>query len=194
MRAEEVRAEGFEGGEGEVGKAGEEEDAEGAVEGEGLLEVGWVGGGDARDGARGEDAAGDEGGGGGHEERGRGGVRGAVVVDGGGVGDAVAGGEFAAGFEGGDELVGFGGGGRGGGLGGLADLAGGGLALREERGVFGVEVEEGFGDEFALGFVGLQDGAGGEAGLDVVDFPGEVHGVEEGGVHALAGFGLLGVS
>lgn len=130
------------------------------------------------------------------EERGVRGVLGGVVVDVGRVGDAVAGGEFAAGFEGFDEFVGGPagvgvlGGACGGGLRGEVDFAGGGLALGEEGGVFGVEGEEVFGDEFAFGFVGGEDGAGGETGFDVVDFPGEVHGVQEGGVHALAGFGL----
>lgn len=65
--------------------------------------------------------------------------------------------------------------------------------MGEEGGVFGVEVEEVFGDELALGFISVKRGARSEAGLYVVDFPGEIHGVEEGGVHALTGFGLCGV-
>lgn len=70
------------------------------------------------------------------------------------------------------------------------DFGGGGHAFGEEGGVFGVEGEEVFCDGFAFGFVGLEDGAVGEAGFDVVELPGEVQGVVEGGVHALASFGL----
>lgn len=166
---EQVRAKVREGSVCEGGDAGEDVDAEGAVERDGLLEVDGVGVGDAGDVGGAEDAAGGEGGAAGVEEWGGGGVRGRVVVDVGGVGDAVARGEFAAGFEDFDEFVGrvFGGGAvagvGGGGLGGEADFAGGGLAAGEEGGVFGVEVEKVLGDEFALGFVGGEGGAGCEA-------------------------------
>ena len=98
------------GAAGKVGGTAEEIDAEGAVEGDFLLEVDSVGVGNAGDGCGGKDASGTEGGAAvrGSEEEGRlGGVTWRPVVDVGGVGDAVARGEFARGLEGFDEFVGF---------------------------------------------------------------------------------------
>ena len=113
----------------------------------------------------------------------------------GAVGNAVARGELARGFEGLDELVL---------LGRLlldrsvlvdaADFAGAGLALREQLRVCRVEVEQALGDELALGLVGLEDLAVGEAALDVVDLPRKVLGVEEGSVHTLASLGGMCVA
>lgn len=52
-----------------------------------------------------------------------------------------------------------------------------------------VEVDEVLRDAAAFGLVGLQDGAGGDAGDDGGDLPAQVVCVLHGDVHALAGFG-----
>jgi hypothetical protein len=179
-----VRSEVFKGGAGLFNRAAEDEDTVGAVEGDFLLEVHDVSVNDACDGRWRHDAAGTlgcavfvrE------VERVLGGVLGAPIDGVGVVGYAVAGGEFAGCFEGLDEFVFFNGrvGSR------ACDFAGGGDACGEEFGVAGVEVEERFGDQLTFGFVGLEDVACGPATFDVVDLPGEIYGVEEGGVHALS--------
>lgn len=174
------------------GLAGEDEEAEGAVEGDLLLQMDDVGVDDAGDVGVPEEAAGDQGvrlG----DDVGLGRVLGGPVELVGLVGYAVAGSERAGLLEGLDEFVflGAGGGllGRGGG-----DLVGRGGALGEELGVLVVERQKSLGDVLALGLVGLEDGLVGEAALDGVDLPGEVEGVEEGSVHALAGLGGVGVA
>lgn len=180
-----------------VWSTGEDVDAEGAVHGDGLFEVDDVGVGDTGGGDWWEDAAGSERGvvGVGEEERGLGGV--CVrrpVEDVGLVRDTVPGGELAVFFEGLDEGVFFLRGVGADALVGRADFACAGLARGEEFGVAGVEVEEGFCDVFPFGFVAGEDGALEEAGLDAVDFPGEVLRIEEGCVHTLACFGGVGVA
>ena len=116
-------------------------------------------------------------------------VLGAPVDGVGAVRYAVAGGEFTRCLERLDEVVICGLVGRR-----ACDFACGRDARGKEFGVAGVEIEEGFGDELAFGFVGFEHGALHPAGFDVVDFPGEVHSVKEGGIHALSGFGGVRVA
>ena len=146
-----VCGEVFEGGAGFGEGAAEDEDAVGAVEGDFLFQVHDVGVDDAGDGCGGEDTAGSLGGAlWVREDEGvLCGVLGAPVDEVGVVGYAVAACEFAACLEGLDELVVF----RGFFGGGAGDFTGRGDAGGEEFGVAGVEVEKGFGDELAFGFV-----------------------------------------
>ncbi len=185
-----VGGEVAEGLAGDAGLAGEDEEAERAVEGDLLLKVDHIGVDNTGDVGVDEQAAGHEAGALGVHDVRLGRVRGRPVERVGLVEHSVAAGELARLLEGVDELVlllagdGTGGGG--------SHLVGGRRALREELGVLVVERQQGLGDVLALGLVGLENVAVGEASLDGVDLPGQVEGVQEGSVHALTSLGLFG--
>lgn len=175
--------------------AGEDKDAESTVERDLLLEVDDVGINDAGHVGVHEETAGDELGGGGVDNVRLGGVRLGPVEGVGLVEDSVSGSESARLLESLDELVLLGLASSGGGVGGGgSDIAGAGGTLREELGVLVVEGQEGLGNILALGLVGLEDLAVGEASLNGVNLPGKVEGIEESSVHALASLGAVGVA
>ena len=173
---------------------GEDEDAEGTVCWDLLLQSDEVGIRQTGDRAGGECAPRGQAHAGNIEQRRLSGVAGIPVENVGLVRNTIATGELARGLEGLDELVFFFPTGSNGGVAGLTNLTSGGTALGEKRGVSGVEVEQSLSDFLALALVGAQDRAVGQSGFHGVDLPGHVQRIVERSVHSLTSFRLEGVS